>query len=60
MGKNTIGQKSPVLIDVCSRNDGLFFDGGEVHQLIEQLPASEPGKENPITAFLSEVFKATG
>ncbi|MBN1367223.1 MAG: zf-TFIIB domain-containing protein [Dehalococcoidales bacterium] len=60
MAKNTIGRKSPVLIDVCPRNDGLFFDGGEVHQLITQLPASELGKENPVIDFLSEVFKATG
>jgi uncharacterized protein len=60
MSKNTIGQKAPVLIDVCRRDDGLFFDGGEVNQLIKQLPAKEPGKENPIIDFLSEVFKATG
>jgi Zn-finger nucleic acid-binding protein len=60
MRKNTIGRNSPIMVDVCRRNDGLFFDGGELHQLIKQLPTSEPGKENSIIDFLGEVFKATG
>ena len=45
---------------VCRKGDGLFFDGGEVNQLIKQLPAKEPGKEHPVIDFLGEVFKATG
>ncbi len=60
MSKNTIGKKTPVLIDVCRRGDGLFFDGGEVNQLIKQLAGGEPGKENPVIDFLGEVFKASG
>jgi Zn-finger nucleic acid-binding protein len=57
MSKNDIGQKPPVLIDVCRRGDGLFFDGGEVTGLIKQLPQKEPGKNNPVMEFLGEVFK---
>ena len=59
MAKNTIGFKAPILIDVCRQGDGLFFDGGELNQLIKQLPSKEPGKENPIIDFLGKVFKAT-
>jgi Zn-finger nucleic acid-binding protein len=60
MAKNTIGAKTTILIDACRRGDGLFFDGGEVNQLIKQLSAKESGKENPIIDFLGEVFKTTG
>jgi Zn-finger nucleic acid-binding protein len=59
MSKNTIGQQTPIIIDVCRRYDGLFFDGGELHELVKQIPG-EPGKENPVIGFLGEVFKATG
>ncbi len=59
MAKNSIGTQPPLLIDSCHRGDGLFFDGGEVQQLIKQLPGTEPGKGNPVIDFLGEVFKAT-
>ena len=57
MSKNDIGQKLPVLIDVCPRGDGVFFDGGEVTALIKQFPQKEPGKAHPAVDFLGEVFK---
>ena len=60
MSKNNIGKNPPVMIDVCRRGDGMFFDGGEVQQLIEQLPvkaSGKPGTEHPIIEFLGEVFK---
>ncbi len=58
MSKNTIGQQPPVIIDVC-RNDGLFFDGGELQQLVKQIPGGS-GDGNSIIRFLSEVFQAGG
>jgi len=58
MVKNTIGAPSPVMIDVCRQGDGLFFDGGEIHQLVKQLPADKPGDANPVIGFIEEVFKA--
>ena len=58
MAKNTIGAPSPVMIDVCRQGDGLFFDGGEIHQLVKQLPADKPGDANPVIGFIEEVFKA--
>jgi len=62
MSKNLIGAKPPIIVDICRRGDGLFFDGGEVNQLIKQLPAAapeKPGTKHPVTDFLSDVFKSS-
>ena len=50
MSKNIIGDKPAITVDVCRRGDGLFFDGGEVNQLIKQLPSTgkKTGKEHPM------------
>jgi uncharacterized protein len=62
MTKNNIGKKPPVLIDICPRGDGLFFDGGEVNQLISGLSDNEKnakaGEDHPAIGFLGEVFKS--
>lgn len=55
-----IGQP-PVHIDACRRGDGLWFDGGELHQLLGQLAGKAPsreGSQQQIIAFLGDVFKA--
>jgi len=60
MSKKNIGENPPVMIDVCRRGDGMFFDGGELQQLVAQLPVGEPGKsggQNPVMEFLGEVFQ---
>ncbi len=61
MKKTTTGEKPGILIDVCGKEHGLWFDGGEVAQLIRHLP----GKQLPVgdsreqvIRFLEEVFKA--
>ena len=61
MRKVLIGSEPEVLIDVCSRGDGLWFDGGELAQVLRQLrhtAAASTDKERGILAFLEEVFKA--
>ena len=61
MGKATIGQEPEVLIDVCRQGDGLWFDGGEVGQVIIQLAQKRPRKQDSqqqVITFLGEVFKA--
>ena len=61
MNKTTIGQEPEVLIDVCPQGDGLWFDGGEVGQLIRQLaekPSERPGSQQEIITFLGETFRA--
>lgn len=61
MRKITIGKQPEILIDVCHQGDGLWFDGGEVGQLIKQLaekPAGKLGSQQQVVDFLGNVFKA--
>ena len=61
MKKTNIGQQPEITIDVCRQGDGLWFDGGEVGQLIKQLAGKSSGKpdsQQQVTSFLQEVFKA--
>jgi Zn-finger nucleic acid-binding protein len=63
MKKVNLGKKPKVLIDVCPRGDGLWFDGGEVHQIIEQCEGKAGAKadsENRVLSFLGDTFKAEG
>ena len=58
MAEVAVGEP-PLNIDVCRNTDGLWFDGGEVHQLLRQLAAGAVGEsgEKPVFEFLGEVFK---
>ena len=50
----------PVIVDVCTHEEGLWFDGGEVHQLLTQLATkSSPGEgiSQEVLAFLGDTFK---
>ncbi len=61
MKKTIIGEKSSILIDVCRKGDGLWFDGGEMSQLVRQLPEKPSEKSHAdyqVSSFLGEVFKA--
>ena len=61
MKKATVGHEPEVLIDACSQGDGLWFDKGEVGQLIAQLLDKPPDKsesQGRVINFLGEVFKA--
>ena len=62
MKKVMVGTDPEVMIDVCPRADGIWFDGGEVQQVIRQLVDKAPtgtGGEEKIISFLGEVFKAS-
>ena len=61
MKKTTIGQQPEILIDVCQEGHGLWFDSGEVGQLITQLldkPSDTTDSQGRIITFLGEVFRA--
>jgi len=61
MKKATVGHKPEVLIDACPRGGGLWFDKGEVGQLITQLPdktSAESDSQGRVITFLGEVFQA--
>lgn len=55
MHKALAGKSPGVLIDACPREDGLWFDGGEVAALIEHMG----GAGDSISSFLGEVFRAS-
>jgi Zn-finger nucleic acid-binding protein len=61
MKKTAIGEQPAVLIDACREKHGLWFDGGEVVQLIERLAGEQPSKRGSgehVMSFLGEVFGA--
>jgi Zn-finger nucleic acid-binding protein len=61
MRKTNLGGQPELLVDLCSREDGIWFDGGEVAQLIKQLARGQAGEEQPqqkLINFLGEVFQA--
>ncbi len=60
MKKATFGHEPEVIIDACSWGDGLWFDSGEVGQLITHLadkPSEKSDSQERVINFLGEVFK---
>jgi Zn-finger nucleic acid-binding protein len=61
MKKTAIDGQPEILIDVCRDKHGLWFDGGEVAQLIRRLAGEHPPKHysgGHVTSFLKEIFEA--
>ena len=60
MGKMHFGDTPPVMVDVCPQGGGIWFDGGELHQILEQLPGSDihEDSQNKIITFLKDLFKS--
>ncbi|MHC1578998.1 MAG: TFIIB-type zinc ribbon-containing protein [Dehalococcoidia bacterium] len=59
MKKTAIGGQPEMLIDVCRDEHGLWFDGGEVAQLIKHLAGERPSKGDSrgrVIGFLEEVL----
>src|SRR4030042_942636 len=62
MKKTVIGGEPEILIDICRDKHGLWFDGGEVAQLIRHLAGNNPPKRDSkgqVSSFLEEVFGAS-
>jgi len=63
MKKTKTGGQPGILVDVCRDRHGLWFDGGEVAQLIRDLTGKcSPNHDSKgqVTGFLEEVFGASG
>jgi Zn-finger nucleic acid-binding protein len=63
MRKVAIGSSPEVVIDACVFGEGLWFDGGEVGQVIQQLldkPSTSAMAEDRMISFLGETFKSRG
>lgn len=61
MKKVNIGEPPLVLIDVCGKEHGVWFDGGEVTQLLRHLasePAATGGSRELVMSFIEDVFQA--
>ena len=61
MRKNLIGKEPKIVIDACPQGEGLWFDGGEIDELLTQLAtgkAESPGSEGRVLTFLKDVFQA--
>ena len=61
MKKTTVGEHPRILIDICNEEHGLWFDGGEVTQLIRHLAGEHPPEHDSreqVISFLEEVFEA--
>ncbi len=63
MKKGALGHEPVIIIDACPDADGLWFDRGEVGQVVAHLAAQQPGEEDSqerVITFLGEVFKIQG
>ncbi len=55
-----VNLETKVLVDLCPQEEGIWFDGGEVGMLINQLAQKtpvKPGVSQNVINFLGEVFK---
>ena len=54
MQKILVGQSQPtLLIDKCSRGDGLWLDKGELHEIFDRAQLDE---DNKIQGLLADIF----
>jgi len=61
MKKAAIGHDPEVVIDVCPSGEGIWFDGGELGQVITQRldkSTAESGAPDRVVNFLGEVFQS--
>ncbi|MBC8274740.1 MAG: zf-TFIIB domain-containing protein [Chloroflexi bacterium] len=63
MKKTIIGKHPGLLVDICPQEHGLWFDGGEVAQLLKHLTGKQlagQDSQQQVISFLGEVFEALG
>jgi len=53
MDKVLCGDDTKVTIDKCKNNDGLWFDSGELEQV---LILAGPGEDNRVMSLLKDIF----
>lgn len=57
MAKVVVGdEQPPLLIDKCTRGDGIWFDAGELDEIIEKAKLDE---DNKIKQLLKDMFGKT-
>lgn len=61
MKKAFIGDRPKILIDACRRGHGLWFDGGELGQYLNEMadkPLAGPDSHRHVSDFLKQTFRA--
>lgn len=61
MQKHFIGSSPKILVDLCTKNHGLWFDKGEIHHLVKSMGSGETteySSEQELLIFLGEAFEA--
>jgi Zn-finger nucleic acid-binding protein len=57
MNKILIGPRKDILIDVCPRGEGLWFDDTEVAALADEVLGAIPGVPGQAIDFIGRVFR---
>jgi uncharacterized protein len=59
MLKKNLGAEPSILIDACDRGDGLWFDGGELHQVLSRAKTVDGSRVDAgMISFLKDTLKA--
>jgi len=56
MEKVIFGSKPGVLIDRCINGDGLWFDGGELRQTLDEFAGGDSKTTSDVLSFLKETL----
>ncbi len=59
MKKTYIDEDKKIIVDICHVGDGIWFDGGEVENLVKRLANKLPEKSasKSVLAFIGDMFK---
>jgi Zn-finger nucleic acid-binding protein len=59
MKKTYIDEDKKIMVDVCRVGNGIWFDGGEVQSLVQELAKKSPGKgaSRDVLNFIGELIK---
>lgn len=59
MKKTYIDEGKKILVDVCRSGEGLWFDGGEVQSLVQELAGKSKanGAAADLMSFVGDLFK---
>lgn len=61
MMKKYIGKHAEILVDICKRQDGLWFDGGELSCLIKSIgtiPSVSRDSQEQVLGFIGDTFRS--
>ena len=59
MDKVWLGKEPKVLIDRCPLGDGLWFDSGELQQVLREMEPPETPASRDVISFLGDAFQFT-